>query len=49
MAKVREALTQILNAPFKDLDLDRDEDREEWRRRVMTLAAARLAAARTRL
>ena len=44
-----ETLTPIPNAPFDDLDLDHEEDREEWQRRVMTLAAARLAAARTRL
>lgn len=36
-------------APFADLDLDRPEDEEEWDRRVMALAAARIAAERARL
>ena len=39
----------IPSAPFDDLDLDRPEDEEEWERRVMTLAAARIAAERARL
>jgi len=39
----------IPSAPFDDLDLDRDEDHEEWERRVMALAATRIAAARARL
>jgi hypothetical protein len=39
----------IPSAPFDDLDLDRPEDEEEWERRVMTLAAARITAERTRL
>lgn len=39
----------IPSAPFDDLDLDRPEDEEEWERRVMSLAAARIAAARARL
>lgn len=39
----------IPNAPFDDLDLDRPEDEEEWKRRVMALAAARIAAERTRM
>jgi len=40
-------LSPIPSAPFDDLDLD--EDDEEWERRVMVLAAARIAAARARL
>ena len=32
-----------------DLDLDRPEDEEEWERRVMALAAARIIAERARL
>jgi hypothetical protein len=36
-------------APFDDLDLDRPEDEEEWDRRVMALAEARIAAERIRL
>jgi hypothetical protein len=39
----------IPSAPFDDLDLDRTEDEEEWERRVMALAAARIAAERVRL
>ena len=39
----------IPSAPFDDLDLDRDSDRQEWIRRLDELAAARLAAARARL
>lgn len=39
----------IPTATFDDLDLDRDEDRAEWERRLMDLAAKRLAAARARL
>ena len=39
----------IPSAPFDDLDLDRSEDEEEWERRVMALAAARIAAERLRL
>lgn len=39
----------IPSAPFDDLDLDRPEDEEEWERRVMELAAARIAAERIRL
>jgi hypothetical protein len=37
------------SARFDDLDLDRPEDHEEWERRVMALAAARIAAERIRL
>ena len=40
---------QIPNAPIDDLDLDRPEDEEEWERRVMALAAARIVAERSRL
>jgi hypothetical protein len=39
----------IPSAPFDDLDLDHPEDEEEWDRRVMALAAARIAAERVRL
>ena len=39
----------IPSAPFDDLDLDRPEDEEEWERRVMALASARIAAERVRL
>lgn len=39
----------IPSAPFDDLDLDRPEDEQEWERRVMALAATRIAAERTRL
>ena len=38
----------IPEARFDDLDLDREEDRAEWRRRVAELAAARLSSARAR-
>lgn len=37
------------SAPFDDLDLDTDEGRIEWRKRLSQLATARLAAARLRL
>ncbi len=39
----------IPSAPFDDLDLDTAEDEEEWERRVMALAAARIIAERARL
>jgi hypothetical protein len=39
----------IPEARFDDLDLDREEDRTEWRRRLAELSAARLASARARL
>ncbi len=39
----------IPSAPLDDLDLDRPEDEEEWERRVMALAAARIIAERARL
>ena len=39
----------IPSAPFDDLDLDRPEDEEEWERRVMALATARIVAERARL
>ena len=42
-------LSPIPSAPFDDLDLDRPEHEEEWERRVMVLAAARIAAERIRL
>lgn len=42
-------VTPIPAARVDDLDLDRDEDRAEWRRRLAELATARLATARDRL
>ena len=39
----------IPEARFDDLDLDREEDRVEWRRRLADLATARLSSARERL
>jgi hypothetical protein len=39
----------IPSAPFDDLDLDRPEGEEEWERRVMALAAARIGDERARL
>jgi hypothetical protein len=44
-----EPASPIPSAPFDDLDLDRSEDEEEWERRLMALAAARIAADRVRL
>jgi hypothetical protein len=38
----------IPEASFDDLDLDREEDRVEWRRRLAELATARLSSARAR-
>ena len=38
----------IPEARFDDLDLDREEDRVEWRRRLAELAAVRLSSARAR-
>jgi hypothetical protein len=40
--------TPIPQARFDDLDLDREEDRVEWRRRLAELATARLTSARAR-
>ena len=45
-ARATAPLDPIPSAPFDDLDLDREEDQEEWERRVMALAAARIAAER---
>lgn len=39
----------IPDARVDDLDLDREEDRAEWRRRLAELAEVRLASARARL
>jgi hypothetical protein len=39
----------IPSAPFDDLDLDSPEDEAEWDRRVVALAAERIAAERLRL
>ena len=36
-------------APFDGLDLEKPEDESEWDRRVMALAAARIATERVRL
>jgi hypothetical protein len=38
----------IPEASFDDLDLDREQDRVEWRRRLAELATARLSSARAR-
>jgi hypothetical protein len=48
-AHVADAASPIPSAPFDDLDLDRAEDAAEWERRVMAMAAARIAAERARL
>jgi hypothetical protein len=42
-------ISPIPSAPFADLELDRDEDEEEWERRVMQLATVRIEASRARL
>jgi hypothetical protein len=42
-------ISPIPSAPFGDLELDRDEDEEEWERRLMQLATVRIEAARARL
>ncbi len=39
----------IPSAPFDDLDLDNPQNEAEWDRRVMALAAERIAAERVRL
>ena len=39
----------IPRAPVGDSDVDRDEDEEQWERRVMELAKHRLESARERL
>jgi len=39
----------IPSAPVADLDLERDDDEQEWERRVMDLASGRIRAARARL
>lgn len=49
VAALAQELSLIPSAPFDDLDLDRDEDQEEWERRLMNLASARITAARIRL
>jgi len=49
MALNAPAPSSIPSARIDDLDLDREEDNEEWRRRLQTLATTRLAAARGRL
>ena len=48
-AHANEPASPIPSAPFGDLNLDRPEDEEEWERRVMALATARIAAERARL
>jgi hypothetical protein len=42
-------LSVLPSAPFNDLDLDLEGDEQEWERRAMALAAARIDAARARL
>ncbi|MBI5495602.1 MAG: hypothetical protein HY904_11310 [Deltaproteobacteria bacterium] len=49
VAHLKTGVSPIPTAPVDDLDLDRDEDREEWERRVMALAGVRIQAARQRL
>ena len=39
----------IPSVRIDDLDLGRDEDRQEWDRRLMALASVRIASARARL
>ena len=46
-AHATETVSPIPSAPFDDLD--RGEDEEEWERRVMALATARIATERARL
>jgi hypothetical protein len=48
-AHASDPTSPIPSTRFDDLDLDRPEDEEEWDRRVMALAAARIAAERARL
>jgi hypothetical protein len=48
-AYANDPASPIPSAPFDDLDLDRPEDEAEWERRVMALAATRIAAERVRL
>jgi hypothetical protein len=43
----RERFAVAIDAPMND-DLDREEDRVEWRRRLAESSAARLASARAR-
>jgi len=48
-ARTPEAGSPIPSAPFDDLDLEKPDDESEWDRRVMALAATRIAAERVRL
>lgn len=48
-ARTPEPGSPIPSAPFDDLDLEKPEDESEWDRRVMALAATRIAAERVRL
>jgi hypothetical protein len=48
-AHTNDPASPIPSAPFDDLDLDHPEDEEEWERRVVALAAARIATERARL
>jgi hypothetical protein len=48
-AHANDHASPIPSARFDDLDLDRPEDENEWDRRLMALAAARIAAERVRL
>lgn len=49
MAARAAEFSPVPSAPFDDLDIDRPEDEEEWERRLMALATARIAAERARL
>lgn len=49
MVANREDPEPIPAARLDDLDLDREEDRAEWRRRLKELAEARLTKAQKRL
>ncbi len=49
MAAQTSTPSPIPSATFDDLDLDRPEGEEEWERRVMALATARIAAERVRM
>src|SRR6478735_7564722 len=42
------SVVPVPEASFDDLDLDLEEDRVEWRRRLAELSIARLASARAR-
>jgi len=48
-ARIPEPGSPIPCVPFDGLDLEKPEDESEWDRRVMALAAARIATERLRL